>query len=69
MPAHAITQARLIDFALWALDQHRPITARDVEGYFNVSRQSAWRLHRIWLRAVSEHSARRLTPPTATGDH
>jgi hypothetical protein len=55
MPRKAGNQRRYFEFALWAAGLARPPSVKDVEGWFQVTRESAWRIHRNWTQALGAH--------------
>lgn len=55
MPRTPGKQRQHFEFALWAAALGRLPTIHEVEGYFQVCRQSAWRIHRNWMRALEHH--------------
>lgn len=63
MPAHAGNQRLHFEFALWASSLGRLPSINEVEGFFQVSRQSAWRIHRNWMKALQTDQARRQPAP------
>lgn len=61
MPARAGTQRKYFEFALWALSLGRPVSIKEVEGFFGIAHASAWRLHRNWMLAHQDIRASRQT--------
>lgn len=55
MPKQAGNQRTYFQFALWASALGRVPTVLEVSGYFDISRESAWRTHRNWMRALQLH--------------
>ncbi len=69
MPAKAGNQRKYFEFALWAGTLGRPVSIKEIEGYFQISHQSAWRIHRNWMQANQSHhesKARRQPAPVQT---
>lgn len=66
MPNKAGNQTKYFEFALWASSLGRVPSQREIEGYFQISRESAWRTHRNWLRALIHHRETSQRP-AATG--
>lgn len=64
MPARCGNQRKYFEFALWAAALGRPVPIKEIEGYFQISHQSAWRIHRNWMQANQTHRER---SPAATG--
>lgn len=58
MPTKAGNQRLYFEFALWAASLPRPVSIREIEGYFQISHASAWRIHRNWMRAQQAHRER-----------
>ena len=65
MATKAGNQRAYFEFALWAISLGRPVSLKEVEGYFDISHQSAWRTHRNWMQAQRAHRER--SSPAATG--
>lgn len=55
MGIRAGNQRKYFEFALWAIALGRPPSIKEVEGFFQVDRQSAWRTHRNWMLANEHH--------------
>lgn len=66
MAKHAGNQRSYFGFALWAQSLGRIPTVKEIEGFFQVSRQSAWRIQKNWLYALTDHreSTSRRQPAT-----
>jgi len=67
VPKKAGNQRAYFEFALWAGSLGRVPSIREIEGYFQVSHQSAWRIHRNWMNALQTHHARRQPAPLNQG--
>lgn len=66
MPKKAGNQRMYFEFALWAAELKRPVSIKEIEGYFQISREGAWRIHRNWMLAQQshrEHTVRRQPAP------
>lgn len=61
MPARVGTQRTYFEFALWAISLGRPVSIKEVEGFFNIAHASAWRVHRHWMQANQAHRERLAT--------
>ncbi len=55
MPKKAGNQRQYFEFALWASALGRPVSIADIEGFFQISHQSAWKTHRNWMQALQHH--------------
>jgi hypothetical protein len=55
MPCKAGNQRQYFEFALWAGSLGRPVSIKDIEGYFDIGHQSAWKTHRNWMKALQHH--------------
>jgi len=69
MPARCGNQRKYFEFALWAAELGRTVSIKDIEGYFQISHQSSWRIHRNLMQANQSHresKARRQPAPVQT---
>ncbi|GGK08799.1 hypothetical protein [Luteimonas terricola] len=55
MPRNGGNQRSYFAFARWAIALRRPPSVKEIEGFFQISRSSAWRIQRNWMLAELDY--------------